>query len=182
VIVHSGHYRPVDAPDVSMLPDELDKPITEAAKGIDTNGTADVVVKTEPVEAPEVVNVKNPASVLAEPLVATPATPITGTNILQPDHDLSVTLRILPKLIKYAGSTRCGLESRGWGSSHDGVSLQVVKIQILERGSVGTKGRKVVSKLWGGLAKSVTKSAYEGGMAMGDSDDVLMSKPIVCQW
>lgn len=37
-------------------------------------------------------------------------------------------IRVLPKLIKYTGSLRYGLQSRGWGGSHDGYSIRLEKM------------------------------------------------------
>jgi hypothetical protein len=62
-----------------------------------------------------------------------------NTNI--PDHDLSVTLRVLPKLQRYAGTIRHHLKSRDWGSNHDGMSLFVEKVEKLPRGEARSKGR-----------------------------------------
>lgn len=42
------------------------------------------------------------------------------------DHDLIITLRVLPQLVRYTGSLRCGLVSRGWGVGHDGNSIRVI--------------------------------------------------------
>ena len=148
VIIHSGHYRPVDAPD----------PSPEESTHIAHTGHKD-----------ESKMKKNAISSPVEPLIAEAEQIKTGSNILHPDHDLQVTLRVLPKLIKYTGSKRFGLDSRGWGGSHDGESVQVEKVVRIERGSVGKRGRKVFSKVWGELAKQVTKDVeewvpYEGGV------------------
>lgn len=44
--------------------------------------------------------------------------------------DLSVTLRIAPKLILYKGCHRGGIKSRSWGNTHDGVSLVVESVEL----------------------------------------------------
>lgn len=44
--------------------------------------------------------------------------------------DLSVTLRIAPKLILYKGSPRGGIQSRSWGNTHDGVSVVVESVEL----------------------------------------------------
>jgi Histone deacetylation protein Rxt3 len=62
-----------------------------------------------------------------------------NTNI--PDHDLSVTLRVLPKLQRYTGTIRHHLKSRDWGGNHDGMSLFVEKVEQLPRGEARSKGR-----------------------------------------
>lgn len=45
-----------------------------------------------------------------------------------PDHDLKVTVRVLPKLQNYASSIRHKLKSRDW-HQHDGMSLYVEKVE-----------------------------------------------------
>ena len=47
---------------------------------------------------------------------------------LIPDHDLKVTVRVLPTLQSYASSIRHRLKSREWGK-HDGMSLFVNKVE-----------------------------------------------------
>lgn len=52
-----------------------------------------------------------------------------------PDHDLRVTVRVLPKLRNYTGSIRYCIKSRDWGN-HDGMSLfvnKVEKIKVIHR-------------------------------------------------
>lgn len=66
-----------------------------------------------------------------------PRIPIVGS--LNPvtkaaDHDLLITLRILPQLVRYAGSLRCGLVSRGWGIGHDGNSMRIIACEKLAPG------------------------------------------------
>jgi hypothetical protein len=45
---------------------------------------------------------------------------------------LKMSLRVLPKLINYQGTPRSGVDSRSWGNSHDGVSLYVEKVELVE--------------------------------------------------
>jgi hypothetical protein len=55
--------------------------------------------------------------------------------------DLSVVVRIAPKLIAYKGSQRCGVKSRSWGNGHDGVSLVIESVCLKESGyASGEKG------------------------------------------
>lgn len=66
-----------------------------------------------------------------------PRIPISGS--LDPvtrvaDHDLLITIRILPQLIRYRGSLRSGLISRGWGIGHDGNSIQVIACEKIPTG------------------------------------------------
>ena len=46
--------------------------------------------------------------------------------------DLSVVLRIAPRLIAYKGCHRAGIKSRSWGNTHDGVSLVVESVELRE--------------------------------------------------
>ncbi|WFD29943.1 hypothetical protein MSPP1_000957 [Malassezia sp. CBS 17886] len=55
--------------------------------------------------------------------------------------DLSVTLRIAPKLILYKGSHRGGIRSRSWGNTHDGVSLVVESVELKPAGYAACTGR-----------------------------------------
>ncbi|KAI9489162.1 histone deacetylation protein Rxt3-domain-containing protein [Zychaea mexicana] len=50
-----------------------------------------------------------------------------------PDHDLKVTLRVMPTLKRYTGTIRHYIASRTWSGNHDGASYwveQVEKIQL----------------------------------------------------
>lgn len=48
------------------------------------------------------------------------------------NDDLRVRLRIAPKLIRYVATERAGILSRGWGNSHDGVSIVVESIERIK--------------------------------------------------
>ena len=61
------------------------------------------------------------------PRAASPSTSPHGTPLT---CDLSVTLRIAPKLILYKGCHRGGIKSRSWGNTHDGVSLVVESVEL----------------------------------------------------
>lgn len=50
---------------------------------------------------------------------------------LIPDHDLKVTVRVLPTLKNYASCIRYRLKSREWGK-HDGMSLFVDKVEKIK--------------------------------------------------
>ncbi|KAL9540759.1 hypothetical protein MBANPS3_009505 [Mucor bainieri] len=60
-----------------------------------------------------------------------------------PDHDLKVTVRVLPTLQSYASSIRHRLKSREWGK-HDGMSLFVNKVEKVKRGDARLKGRSTL--------------------------------------
>jgi hypothetical protein len=193
VIIHSGHYRPVDAP-VPKL-DEGGEPVAEGFQA------PVVVVKQEDLANPALDNppvAEKPSEPSAVGLVekgkdlaadhlqdtsptkdprvfpSPPLTPYQPTidaspslSHPQPTHDLLVTLRVLPRLAKYTGSTRFGISSRGWGSGHEGESLRVEKVVEVPRvvggfgGGLG--GRKAGSRGWA----LVRNGFLERGVDMG---------------
>ncbi|KAI7894755.1 histone deacetylation protein Rxt3-domain-containing protein [Mucor mucedo] len=62
---------------------------------------------------------------------------------LIPDHDLKVTVRVLPTLKNYASCIRYRLKSREWGK-HDGMSLYVDKVEKVKKGEARLKGRSTI--------------------------------------
>ncbi|KAF9358127.1 hypothetical protein BGX26_002418 [Mortierella sp. AD094] len=58
-----------------------------------------------------------------------------------PAYDLAITLRVMPKLIKYQGSIRHRIKSRTWGTGHDGVSLKIEAMRKLCPGEALNRGR-----------------------------------------
>lgn len=56
--------------------------------------------------------------------------------------DLSVILRIAPKLILYKGCHRGGVRSRSWGNTHDGVSLVVESVELRAPNYAAGTGRR----------------------------------------
>ncbi|KAF9200762.1 hypothetical protein BGZ49_009005 [Haplosporangium sp. Z 27] len=58
-----------------------------------------------------------------------------------PGYDLAVTLRVVPKLIKYQGSIRHRINSRTWKTGHDGVSLKIEAIRKMFPGEALNRGR-----------------------------------------
>lgn len=92
VIIHSGHYRPVDAPDA--LPGQAEEPTSSYAN---TSSSTKLI---------------SPILSKITPIVAQSDPSVSSATLLIPDHDLHVTLRILPRLIRYTGSTRHGLDSK----------------------------------------------------------------------
>lgn len=50
------------------------------------------------------------------------------------DGDCIATILILPRLAKYRGSTRNGLNSRSWLTRHDGVSFKIEKVEFINKG------------------------------------------------
>ncbi|KAI8988668.1 histone deacetylation protein Rxt3-domain-containing protein [Pilobolus umbonatus] len=63
-------------------------------------------------------------------------------DTLIPEHDLKITVRVLPKLQNYASSIRHRIKSREWGY-HDGVSLYIMKAETME-GDARIKGRSSI--------------------------------------
>lgn len=50
------------------------------------------------------------------------------------DGDCIATILILPRLVKYRGSYRNGINSRSWLTRHDGVSFKIQKVDYISRG------------------------------------------------
>lgn len=50
------------------------------------------------------------------------------------DGDCIATILILPRLAKYRGSCRNGVNSRSWLTRHDGVSFKIEKVEFINRG------------------------------------------------
>jgi hypothetical protein len=74
--------------------------------------------------------------------------------------DLSVILRIAPKLIAYKGSQRGGVKSRSWGNGHDGVSLMIEDVTLQEPGyASGERGLRNVKHRIDHLARLKTLAA-----------------------
>ncbi|KAJ3035344.1 hypothetical protein HDV00_004072 [Rhizophlyctis rosea] len=172
MIVHAGWYRPIDAPN----------PLPPA-----TVGNGEKAVKVESLEDDErPTDVEGQSASQPTPSLALSKSysydnpPLT---IAKPDpryphlpsHDVHVTLRILPRLIKYSGSMRNGLQSRGWGGGHDGESLEVVKVVEVERGSVNRSGRKIGARGWTMLARMVARE-IESIEELGWSGETLLTE------
>lgn len=49
-----------------------------------------------------------------------------------PDHDLKVTLRVMPALKCYTGTVQHHIGSRSWGGNHDGLSYWVEHVEKLK--------------------------------------------------
>lgn len=74
--------------------------------------------------------------------------------------DLSVILRIAPKLIAYKGSQRGGVKSRSWGNGHDGVSLMIESVTLHQPGyASGERGLRNVKHRIDHLARLKTLAA-----------------------
>lgn len=125
MIIHSGHYRPVDAPDPIEknpdLPSVLQAQMLKSDFGDKSSSS---------------ISYKSPISSEVMPIIARADLESSSSTTLLPDHDLNVTLRILPKLIKYTGSTRYGLDSKGWSCLHAGESFIIVKVEKVKRKTI----------------------------------------------
>ncbi|RIA99252.1 hypothetical protein C1645_811732 [Glomus cerebriforme] len=75
----------------------------------------------------------------------TPPPPLSEWTPNYPDHDLCVTIRVLPKLVQYTSTLRNGYKSRSWGNHH-GVSYKIESVRKMKKGeAIGRsrgKGRK----------------------------------------
>ncbi|CAO3625413.1 unnamed protein product [Cunninghamella echinulata] len=61
-----------------------------------------------------------------------------------PEHDVQVTVRVLPKLKRYTSSIQHRIKSREWGNNHDGVSLCVENVEVLKKGEARLRGRSTL--------------------------------------
>ncbi|KTW25635.1 hypothetical protein T552_03495 [Pneumocystis carinii B80] len=59
----------------------------------------------------------------------------------KPSSDAIVKVRVLPRLIKYSGSLRYNIMSRGWKTRHDGESIMIEDLKWVED-KTNRKGRK----------------------------------------
>ncbi|POG81247.1 hypothetical protein GLOIN_2v1470889 [Rhizophagus irregularis DAOM 181602=DAOM 197198] len=75
----------------------------------------------------------------------TPPPSISEWTPNYPNHDLCVTIRVLPKLVQYTSTVREGYKSRSWGNHH-GVSYKIESVRKMKKGeAIGRsrgKGRK----------------------------------------
>ncbi|KAK3827408.1 MAG: hypothetical protein J3Q66DRAFT_434162 [Benniella sp.] len=60
---------------------------------------------------------------------------------IYPSFDLAVTLRVMPKLVKYQGSIRNRIKSRTWKTKHDGQGLRIESVKKLCSGEALNRGR-----------------------------------------
>ncbi|KAF9425842.1 hypothetical protein BGZ94_007173 [Podila epigama] len=58
-----------------------------------------------------------------------------------PAFDLAVSIRVMPKLVKYQGSIKNRIKSRTWPTNHDGVSFKIESIRKLNAGEALNRGR-----------------------------------------
>jgi hypothetical protein len=71
------------------------------------------------------------AAVHSGALLIYPST-MQATKTGKPGTRLSILVRVLPKLVNYQGTPRSGVDSRSWGNSHDGVSLYIERVDLVE--------------------------------------------------
>lgn len=116
--------------------------------------------------------------------------PASGPVEIMPDRDLHVNVLILPRLIKYTGSTRYGISSREFGgrhgtrrSVHDGISYMIKSIRWVENGARpqarlrGRGRRERMRRVMGevtsfsnlhGLEPAQGKELKQGGLPRGE--------------
>lgn len=115
--IHAGWIRGEWGEDVD--PDHLLELATAAAAISNNNQSEDI---------PET---------MLEPSPSGPVVPPSNT-------DLHITILILPRLEKYAASTRFGLRSRAWGvtdAEHSGLSFKILRLDWVDEAS-GTRGEE----------------------------------------
>ncbi|OZJ01581.1 hypothetical protein BZG36_05400 [Bifiguratus adelaidae] len=85
---------------------------------------------------------------LPRAVIRHPGEDISSTSMKPdyPDGDLAVTLRVMPRLQKYASTIRNRVKSREWGNNHDGMSLMIEKVTVLKRGEAKKLGRKQIKR------------------------------------
>jgi hypothetical protein len=81
-----------------------------------------------------------PVNATSEGLISVP--PVAGPMLIPAERDLHVNVLILPRLVKYASSTRYGITSREFGGEygsrhavHDGLSYMVKSIRWVQNGA-----------------------------------------------
>ncbi|KAI9004588.1 histone deacetylation protein Rxt3-domain-containing protein [Gaertneriomyces semiglobifer] len=153
VVTHAGWYKCGDdpharlqrqaTPSVKTEPPSTNESVVPSVESRATPAATDGIVDNDAARKE-----KDRVSSASFPTPPTPAIyrPLAASAAL-PDHDLIVTLRVLPRLVKYTGSLRNGIHSRGWGGGHDGESIRVEKVEMVERG-VEKKGRGNGVKQW----------------------------------
>ncbi|KAI9310921.1 histone deacetylation protein Rxt3-domain-containing protein [Dichotomocladium elegans] len=77
-----------------------------------------------------------------------------------PDHDLKVTLRVVPALKHYNGTIQNYIASRTWGSNHDGVSYHVERVEKTPKGLAQPCGRHAIKA-------NMTQYAYDRYVTVG---------------
>ncbi|KAI9251817.1 histone deacetylation protein Rxt3-domain-containing protein [Phascolomyces articulosus] len=77
-----------------------------------------------------------------------------------PDHDVKVTLRVVPTLKRYTGTIRHCISSRTWNGNHDGSSYWVENVEKIQRGDAQPIGRH-------GMKANMNKYAYERYLTVG---------------
>lgn len=127
--IHAGWFR-------GEWPEDVDT----AFLGLDEAVSTASDILTSMRNGPQAVKDEAGSVVYSEP-------PRNGPMAVPANRDLHVTLLILPKLEKYASTTRFGIKSREWGSvleegdgvysrsSHDGLSFAILDIRWLVNGA-----------------------------------------------
>ncbi|AGV14647.1 hypothetical protein, variant [Cryptococcus neoformans var. grubii H99] len=63
---------------------------------------------------------------------------------------INVTVRLVPRLVRYIGTERNGLKTRGWGNGHDGSSVVVERVERvkIDRKYLASRKRKARISEW----------------------------------
>ncbi|KAJ3186093.1 hypothetical protein HDU85_001011 [Gaertneriomyces sp. JEL0708] len=153
VVTHAGWYKCGDdpharlqrqaTPSVKTEPPSTNESVVPSVETGAASAAADGIFNNDAGKKD-----KDKVASASFPTPPTPAIyrPLAASSAL-PDHDLIVTLRVLPRLVKYTGSLRNGIHSRGWGGGHDGESIRVENVEMVEKG-VEKKGRGKGVKQW----------------------------------
>ncbi|KAI8820682.1 histone deacetylation protein Rxt3-domain-containing protein [Fimicolochytrium jonesii] len=165
MLIHSGWYRPFDSTGVNYTGAAFPNAVDIVPPKVEPGKTEGELVEAQlsPSTATKIPDQLKDGAKAADVRLIPPAvvTPIVGKADPKDglaDHDIFVTLRVLPRLVKYAGSLRNGVESRGWGSAHDGESVRIEKVVAVEKGMVSKHGRKSAAKQWSAMAKVIGKT------------------------
>ena len=65
----------------------------------------------------------------ARPSASTDDTKALSATVMIEEEAIEVTVRMVPPLVRYTATKRNGLQTRGWGNGHDGVSIVVEGVQ-----------------------------------------------------
>lgn len=131
MLIHSGYYKPVDAPEGAWKVEESQT--NESTEGNENEVKVEKDSETKEQDKSRIISLSPPTI----PFVTATASSDLDTT---PSQDAIVTLRVLPKLARYGSSKRNGLKSRGWGTGHEGESLVIETVQLAPRGTVIRQG------------------------------------------
>ncbi len=132
--IHDGWYWPSDALEPRLKPTRSIPPAIPPASQSSPKADPEAIKQeSEESKAPEVKQESPEQHThekhLGEALPNPPAKPLHGPKA---PHSLLVRVRILPRLLSYASSLRFGIMSRGWSGEHEGESLRIESVRVVE--------------------------------------------------